>query len=72
MIGRSAEVVKTSGRRQLDVVAIQEVRYKNEGVRSVKGEFEYRLYWSGDEKAYDGETGSGKICYGYKSESKNP
>jgi len=43
MIGRSVEVAETFG-RQLDVVAIQEVHYRNEGEKRVKGEFDYRLY----------------------------
>jgi len=52
MIKRSAEVAETFGRRQLNVVAIQEVCYRNEAVK--RGEFEYMLYSSGDEKAYGG------------------
>ena len=46
MVGRSAEVTETIGRRNVDVVALQEVRYKNEGVRKLRGgDFEYKLYW---------------------------
>ena len=37
MVGRSAEVTETIGRRNVDVVALQEVRYKNEGVRKLRG-----------------------------------
>jgi len=55
MIGRSAEVTEMVGRRQLDVVAIQKICFRNEGVKRVKGgEYKYRLYWSGDEKVYGG------------------
>ena len=43
MVGRSAEVTETIERRYVDVVALQEVRYKNEGVRKLReGDFEYK------------------------------
>ena len=55
MVGRSAEVTETIGRRNVDVVALQEVRYKNEGVRKLRdGYFEYKLYWKGEETGRGG------------------
>ena len=62
MVGRSAEVTETIGRRSVDVVALQEVRCSNEGVRKLReGDFEYKLYWKGEETRtwwcwFDGET----------------
>ena len=38
MVGRSVEVTETIGRRNVDEVALQEVRYKNEGVRKLRGD----------------------------------
>ena len=56
MVGRSAEVTETIGRRNGDEVALQEVRYKNEGVRKLRGgDFEYKLYRKGE------ETGRGDV-----------
>ena len=49
MVGRSAEVTETIERRNMDVVALQEVRYKNERVRKLRADFEYKLYWKGEE-----------------------
>ena len=55
MVGRSAEVTETIGRRNVDVVALQEVRYKNEGVRKLRGgDFEYKLYGKGEETGHGG------------------
>ena len=55
MVRRSAEVTETIGRRNVDVVAIQEVQYKNEGVRKLReGDFEYKLYWKGEETGCGG------------------
>ena len=55
MVGRSADVTETIGRRNVDVVALQEVRYKNEGVRKLRGGyFEYKLYWKGEETGRGG------------------
>ena len=34
LVGRSAEVVETIGRRRVDVVALQEVLYRNKGVKT--------------------------------------
>ena len=40
----------------MDVVVLQEVRFKNEGVRKLRGgDFEYKLYWKEE------ETGRGGI-----------
>ena len=45
MVGKSVEVTKTSGRRQVDVVALKEVRYKNDRAKKLRvGKFEYKLY----------------------------
>ena len=54
LVGRSDEVTKTAGRRRVDAVAFQEVRFKNEGVKTLKGNFEYRLYWKGEDTASGG------------------
>ena len=55
MVGRSAEVTETVGRRGVDIVALQEVRFRNEGVKRLRGgDFEYRLYWKGEETGYGG------------------
>ena len=55
MFGRSAEVTETIGKRNVDVVALQEVRYKNKGVRKLRGgDFEYKLYWKGEETGRGG------------------
>ena len=41
---------KIIGRRNVDVVALQEVRYKTEGARKLReGDSEYKLYWKGEE-----------------------
>ena len=55
MVGRSAEVTETIKRRNVDVVALQEVQYNNEGVRKLRGgDFEYKLYWKGEEAGRGG------------------
>ena len=55
MVGRSAKVTETIERRNVDVVALQEVRYKNEGVRKLRrGDFKYKLYWIGEETGRGG------------------
>ena len=55
MVGRSAEVTETIRRRNVNVVALQKVRYKNDGVRKLRGDdFEYKLYWKGEETGRDG------------------
>ena len=55
MVGRSLEVTETIRRRNVDVVALQEVRYKNEGVRKLRrDDFEYKLYWKGEETGRGG------------------
>ena len=54
-VGRSAEVTETIRRRNVDVVALQEKRYKNVGVRKLRGcDFEYKLYWIGEETGRGG------------------
>ena len=61
LIGRSAEVVETLGRWNVD--ALQEVSYKKEGTKIVKGgEYEYKLYWMGE------EVGQGGVAIMIKSE----
>lgn len=55
MVGRSAEVAETLGRRKVDIAALQEVRYKNEGVKLIQGgDFEYKLYWKGEDTGHGG------------------
>ena len=55
MVGRSVEVAETLGRRELDIAALQEVRYKNEGVKLIRGgDFEYKLYWKGEDTGHGG------------------
>ena len=61
LIGRSAEVVETFVRRNVDICVLQEVRYKKEGTKIVKGE-EYKLYWMGE------EVGKGGVAIMIKSE----
>ena len=54
LVGRSAEVTETVGRR-VDVVALQEVHYQNKGVKTLQGgDFEYRLHWKGEDTANGG------------------
>ena len=49
LVGRAGEVVETAGRRKVDILALQEVRYKNEGVKYLKGgDFEYKMFWKGE------------------------
>lgn len=48
LVGRSAEVVDMMCRRNVDVAGLQEVRYKNQGTRTIRGgDGVYKLYWSG-------------------------
>ena len=63
LIGRSAEVVETLRRRNVDICVPQEVRFKKEGTKFVKGgEYEYKLYWMGE------EVGQGGVAIMTKSE----
>ena len=44
LIGRSAEAVETLGRKNVDICALQEVRYKKEDTKLVNGgEYNYKL-----------------------------
>ena len=46
---------KPIGRRNVDVVVLQEMRYKIEGVRKLRGgDFEYKFYWKGEETGWGG------------------
>jgi len=55
LVGRGAEVAETLGRRRVDIAALQEVRYKNEGVKCVRGgDFQYRLFWKGEKTGQGG------------------
>ena len=36
LVGKSAQATEAIGRRQVDIAALKEVRYKNEGVRSLR------------------------------------
>ena len=53
MVG--AEITEPVGRRRVDAVTVQEVRYRNEGVKTLRGcDFENRLYWKGEVTANGG------------------
>ena len=66
LVGRAAEVVETAGRRKVDVLALQEVRYKNEGGKYLKGgDFEYKMYWKGE------NTGQGGVAVMVKKDLVN-
>ena len=53
-VGRNAEVTETVGRK-VDTVAQQEVRYRKEGVNTLKeGDFEYRLCLKDEDTASEG------------------
>ena len=55
LIGRSAEAVETLGRRSVDICALQEVKYKKEGTKLVNGgEYNFKLYWMGEEVGQEG------------------
>ena len=41
LVGRSAKVTDAFERRRVDIVALQKVRYRNEGVKPFRGDFEY-------------------------------
>ena len=57
LISRNAEVTETVGRKRVDTVALQKVRYRNEGVKTLRGgDFEYRLYWKDNDTA-NGDVG---------------
>ena len=67
LVGRSAEVTETFGRRRVDVVALQEVRYRNEGGKAlIRVDFEKRLYWKGEDKG-NGDIGLMVKCEPAKS-----
>ena len=48
MVGKSAEVTETSGRRNVDIAALQEVRYKNEGTKILRDDLVHKLFWKGE------------------------
>ena len=51
MAGRSREVVEMLARRRVDICAVQEVRYKAQGVRIYgSGNERYKFWWSGGEE----------------------
>lgn len=56
MSRRSAEVADMLCRRKVDVCCLQEVRFKNEGVRFLQGgdKTRYKLFWTGGTKGYNG------------------
>ena len=55
MVGRSREVVEMLARRQIDICAVQEVRYKGQGNRMFgDGEERYKFWWSGGESKIGG------------------
>ena len=48
-------MVETLGRSNVDICALQTVRYKKEGTKLVNGgEYEYKLYWMGEEVSQGG------------------
>ena len=48
LVGRSVEVMETVGKRRVDVMALQEVCFRNKGIKTLRGSYcEYRLYWKG-------------------------
>ena len=55
MVGRSAELTETLGRRNVDIAAPQEVRYKNEGTEISRGDnFVYKLFRKGEKNGQGG------------------
>ena len=55
LVGKSAKVTKTVGKRRVDAATLQEVCYRNEEVKTLKGgEFEYKLYWKDENTVYKG------------------
>ncbi len=70
LVGRSVEVVETLGRRKVNIVALQEVRYKNDKARTLKGgNYAYKLFLERRNNRtwrcwFDGQTRAGGICDG--------
>ena len=55
LVSWSAKVTEMVGRRRVDVVVLQKVRYTNESVKaSIGGDFKYKLYWKGEDTANGG------------------
>ena len=55
LVGRGGELVDMLNRRRVDVAGLQEVRYRNEGAKTVKGgEGSYKLFWSGNSTSQGG------------------
>ena len=54
MIGRRAKI-KENVRKRVDILALQEVHFRNEEVKTLReGDLEYRLYWKGEDLASKG------------------
>ena len=55
MRGKANEVVETMTRRKLDVLCLQETRWRNEGVRKITGkDTQCKFLWSGNDKGTGG------------------
>ena len=55
LVGRGREIVEMLARRKIDVCCLQEVRYKNEGVKTIGSNDEkYKLWWAGNEQKTSG------------------
>ena len=55
LVGRRAEVVEMMERRKVDLAGLQEVRYKGNGTRTLRGEKEdFRLFWCGEMRGSGG------------------
>ena len=39
--------MKTVGRKKVNVIALQKVRYRNERVKTLRDDFKHRLCWKG-------------------------
>jgi len=55
MVGKSREVAAMLGRRKVDVCAVQETRFRNEGTRMYGSDGErYKFWWSGGSEGNSG------------------
>ena len=49
LVGRGAEVVEMMERRKVDLAGLQEVGYKGNGMRTLRGEKEdFKVFWCGE------------------------
>ena len=55
MVRRSAEVADMMFRRNVSVAGLQEVRYKNQGTKMIRGgDGVYKFYWNGESSGHGG------------------